>query len=202
LLNLLSAQSPALIKAGQVLSSRSDLLPKEYLDSLNIDNKIDIDIDIKTYLKLPKFMQTKLKGYRVGVEFNDKQLEIDPYFLGESQVKYNIKITDRYGCLITDTLNVYIFKNAEIYLPNAFTPNKDQLNDRFRPLLVGIKKLLYFKIYNRWGEEIFNTSDASKGWDGTYKGQLQPIETYTWIASGIDLDGRTINKSGNFLLIK
>ena len=55
-------------------------IAKEYLDSLNIDNKIDMDI--KTYLKLPKFMQTKLKGYRVGIEFNDKQLEIDPYFLG------------------------------------------------------------------------------------------------------------------------
>ena len=132
----------------------------------------------------------------------DNPTVIDPYFLGENQVLYKIKITDRFGCVFTDTLNVFIFKKVDIYLPNAFTPNRDQLNDRFRPLLVGIKKLNYFKIYNRWGLEIYSTADPNKGWDGTYKGQMQPMETYTWVAAGIDLDGKFVNRSGNFLLIK
>jgi gliding motility-associated-like protein len=132
----------------------------------------------------------------------DNSSVFDPVFYGDNQVKYNIRITDKYGCIFTDTLNVFIFKKPDFFIPNAFTPNGDRLNDKIRPLLVGISKMNYFKIYNRWGIEIFKTTDPLIGWDGKYKGEIQPMETYTWVASGIDIDGKIINRSGNFLLIK
>ena len=132
----------------------------------------------------------------------DNSNVFDPIFYGDNQVNYNIRITDRYGCIFTDTLKVFIFTKADFYVPKAFTPNGDRLNDKLRPLLVGISKMNYFKIYNRWGIEIFKSSDPLKGWDGKYKGELQSMETYTWVASGIDFDGKTINRSGNFILIK
>jgi gliding motility-associated-like protein len=132
----------------------------------------------------------------------DNSTVFDPIFFGDNQVNYNIRITDRFGCIFTDTLKVFIFKKADFYIPKAFTPNGDRLNDKIRPLLVGIRKMNYFKIYNRWGIEIFKTTDPLRGWDGKYKGEIQPMETYTWVASGIDIDGKVINRSGNFLLIK
>ena len=66
-----------------------------------------------------------------------------------------------------------------------------------------IKQLNYFKIYNRWGNLIFETTSGrpEDGWDGTYKGKKQPVETYTWVVEGIDIDNLVIRKNGNTLLI-
>ena len=68
--------------------------------------------------------------------------------------------------------------------------------------MLGIKDLKFFKIYNRWGVLLFSSSDPKNGWNGLYKGKLQPMDTYTWVASGIDIDGKVVSKSGNFILIK
>jgi len=128
-----------------------------------------------------------------------------PVFFDSSQAKsrnYSIRITDRFGCIFYDTLKIFFFTKIDILAPNAFTPNGDNLNDIFRPFTFGLKQLNYFKIYNRWGFVVYKTTDYKSGWDGTYKGILQPMDTYTWVAVGVDIDGKTISKSGNFILIK
>jgi gliding motility-associated-like protein len=116
--------------------------------------------------------------------------------------KFIIAIKDYYGCIFYDTLKVFFFTKIDILAPNAFTPNGDKLNDVFRPFIIGFKELKYFKIFNRWGNTVFKTSDFKSGWDGTYKGVLQPMDTYTWVVVGVDIDGKTISKSGNFILIR
>jgi gliding motility-associated-like protein len=126
----------------------------------------------------------------------------NPIFYGDKVTQYRIRIIDRYGCMFYDTVKVLFAEKADIYVPNAFTPNVDKLNDKLRPLLINIKEFKYFKIYNRWGIQIYNSTDRKAGWDGTYKGVLQPLDTYTWVAVGVDIDGKTISKSGNFILIK
>jgi gliding motility-associated-like protein len=70
------------------------------------------------------------------------------------------------------------------------------------PVLPGIKKFRCFKIYNRWGQLIFESRDKSKGWDGTYLGKAQPIETYVWQIEGEDIAGKVYTKSGLFSLIR
>ena len=128
-----------------------------------------------------------------------------PIFFDSSQAKsrkYAIRITDRFGCIFYDSLKIFFFTKIDILAPNAFTPNGDNLNDVFRPFTFGLKQLNYFKIYNRWGKEVFKTTDYKANWDGFYKGILQPMDTYTWIVIGVDIDGKTISKSGNFILIK
>lgn len=69
--------------------------------------------------------------------------------------------------------------------------------------MIGIKQLNYFKIYNRWGNLLFETTSGrpEDGWDGTFKGKKQPVETYTWVVEGIDIDNLIIRKNGNTLLI-
>ena len=98
------------------------------------------------------------------------------------------------GCESFDTLVIKIYKGPEIYVPNTFSPNNDDLNDIFRVIPVGIIDFKYFKVYNRWGKLIFSTSDYNVGWDGTFKGSQQPQDVYVWIVAATDFKGNSISK--------
>ncbi len=129
---------------------------------------------------------------------------INPVFTYNQDVEYRIAITLANGCVVIDTQLVKVRTIKDILVPKAFSPNSNGVNDRLYPFLIGISKLNYFRIYNRWGNLVFETNSAipSLGWDGRYKGKLQPAETYTWIAEGIDIDGLVIKRGGNTLLIR
>lgn len=90
----------------------------------------------------------------------------------------------------------------DIYVPRVFTPNNDGKNDEVRPILVGITTFHYFNIYNRWGNLVFSTKDANAGWDGRFKGVLQPVETYLWIAEGLDKDKKKVTRRGMISLVR
>ena len=125
--------------------------------------------------------------------FNDPE-EIFTYILTASTPE---------GCVGKDTLQIKIFKTTPgFFVPTAFTPDNNGLNDIFKPIPAGIAKFDFFKIYNRWGNEIFSTNISGKGWDGTYKGQLQEGGIYVWIVQGIDFTGRKHFQKGTVTLIK
>jgi gliding motility-associated-like protein len=94
------------------------------------------------------------------------------------------------------------FAAINIYVPKVFTPNGDGTNDVLKPILVGISAFHYFNVYNRWGNLIFTTQDPNVGWDGRFKGVPQPVETYLWIAEGIDINGKKIVAKGMTSLVK
>ena len=126
----------------------------------------------------------------------------NPIFNYNAQVDYVITITTGIGCIIKDTQLVRIFKEKEIYVPKGFSPNGDGNNDKIFPRLVGVRSLTYFKVFNRWGQLIFMTTNINEGWDGTYKGVKQPMEGYVWIAEGVDIDNNIIKRTGTFLLLR
>lgn len=94
------------------------------------------------------------------------------------------------------------FASINIYVPKVFTPNNDGTNDVLKPILVGISTFHYFSIYNRWGNLIYTTQDPNRGWDGTFKGVAQPVETYLWMAEGIDVEGKKIVQKGMVSLVR
>ena len=94
------------------------------------------------------------------------------------------------------------FAGINIYVPKVFTPNGDGTNDLLKPILVGISTFHYFSVYNRWGNLIFTTQDPNQGWDGTFKGVPQPVETYLWIGEGVDTNGKTITRKGMVSLVR
>jgi gliding motility-associated-like protein len=94
------------------------------------------------------------------------------------------------------------FAGINIYVPRAFSPNGDGVNDLLKPILVGIQTFQYFTVYNRWGNIVFTTTDANQGWDGTFKGVPQPVESYLWIAQGIDTNGKKIVAKGMTSLVR
>lgn len=89
-----------------------------------------------------------------------------------------------------------------MYIPNAFSPNGDGLNDRFRFIPVGIATYKFFRIFNRWGTEIYSSTDFRTGWDGTFKGAPAPVDTYIWILQGTDFNGKEIMKKGTVTLVR
>jgi gliding motility-associated-like protein len=104
------------------------------------------------------------------------------------------------GCTDTASGKVYIKEPFVVYIPNAFTPNKDGLNEPFRPLLMGVVDAP-MQIYNRWGERVFNGS-ALQGWDGTFKGKLCTPDVYMYM---IQVKGRESERkyfSGQIILLK
>ena len=106
------------------------------------------------------------------------------------------------GCASYDTLTIKIYKGPEIYVPTAFTPNRDGLNDVLKPTTVGITQFDYFAVYNRYGKLIFKSSDAAKGWDGRINGMEQNTGSYIWMVSGVDYKGNKIFKKGSVVLIR
>jgi gliding motility-associated-like protein len=122
---------------------------------------------------------------------------------GVDSMTYNVTATDATGCIGTGSVQVKIYNvPAGLYVPTAFTPNGDGLNDIFKPITLGIKSLSSFRIYNRWGQLVFATSNIGQGWDGTFNGALQSAGSYVWITDGIDYKGNYIQKKGNVVLIR
>ncbi len=107
------------------------------------------------------------------------------------------------GCVDTDTINVTVYKvDPGLYVPNAFTPDNNGRNDVFRPIPLGMKTLSYFKVYNRWGKQVFSSTQQGKGWDGKVNGKPQDSGVYVWIVEGIDYTDKKISKKGSVVLIR
>lgn len=116
---------------------------------------------------------------------------------------YAVRAFTKEQCDAYDTLKIKIFKTApSIFIPTGFTPNRDGRNDFARPTYVGISKLYYYSIYNRWGQLIYNTSEIGKGWDGTVGGKKQDPGTYIFIVEADDYLGNRIKQKGTIVLIR
>ena len=87
-------------------------------------------------------------------------------------------------------------------IPDAFSPNNDGQNDILTIIDYDIKSLSYFRVYNRWGQILFETNDISSGWDGNYKGEPQDIGTYIYLIVGYSNDGEKVIKKGDVTLIR
>ncbi|MES2703029.1 MAG: gliding motility-associated C-terminal domain-containing protein [Bacteroidota bacterium] len=105
-------------------------------------------------------------------------------------------------CSATDTVVVRL-TCGDIYAPNAFAPSSNNAGtSRFTILNRGLAKLAYFRVYNRWGALVFETTDPTLGWDGLYKGQPAPVGVYVWEAEGFCASGKKLKKSGNVSLLR
>ena len=121
----------------------------------------------------------------------------------EHAVTYQVKGTTAGSCIGYDTLTVFVYKTLpSVFIPSAFTPNKDGLNDKLIPVLAGIKKLDRFSIYNRWGQLLYSTSAEGQGWDGTVAGNEQPSGSYVYVVKAIDYLDKPIIKTGTVVIIR
>lgn len=118
------------------------------------------------------------------------------------EIDYIIKVTTSVGCTGLDTVVVKALAVSDILVPNAFSPNNDGHNDLLRAITPGIKTFKYFTIFDRWGRQVFLTSNAGVGWDGTLKGQALETGVYVWMAMGVDVSGKVVQRKGTVILVR
>jgi gliding motility-associated-like protein len=125
-----------------------------------------------------------------------------PLFTGSTDKLYTIAIKTAAGCVTVDTQFVKVFKEVKFYVPSGFTPNNDGLNDYLKPIAVGIKDIRYFRIYNRWGQLVYDLKSDARGWNGTIGGKAQSTQAVVWMAEGIGIDNRVYRQKGTCMLIR
>ena len=126
-----------------------------------------------------------------------------PWHQGLEEIIYINEITDVANCLTsTGIFRIRIFPETFIDLPTTFTPNGDGVNDIIYLRGWGIQEVLYFRVFNRWGELLFESNDIDFGWDGYYKSVLQNNDTYTYTARVKNFRGEYIEGKGHINLMR
>ena len=126
----------------------------------------------------------------------------NPFITIQNDQLFTLIVTAGGHCLGYDTVFVRTYQDSGYYVPTSFTPNGDGLNDFFRAIPVKVASTDYFRIFNRYGQLIFQTNKWLKGWDGTYQGKKQPMGTYVWSVKGRFQNGKIIEKRGTVLLLQ
>ncbi len=116
---------------------------------------------------------------------------------------YIVTLVDLNGCKDEDTsvITVYCDDNV-LFVPNAFTPNNDGLNDEFHLDGVGITELHFIKIYNRWGQKVYESNNFNGKWDGRINGKKSEPEVFDYFLEAVCSTGQLIRKQGNITLIR
>ena len=114
---------------------------------------------------------------------------------------YTVTGTNDFNCTATATVAITVDDAYEIFVPDMFSPNEDQSNDVLFVNTRGVEHF-QFKVYDRTGKEIFAANDSSQGWDGTYNGTLQRMDTYVYFISATSYSGKQITKKGSLKLIR
>jgi len=121
---------------------------------------------------------------------------------GLEPVNYTVIGINEWGCRDTNQVNVNIDYTMDEFVPSVFSPNGDGKNDVFRLVNMKYQRLIEFRVFNRWGKEIYNSTDNTKGWDGTYKGTPQDPGTYSYLIRVAVPDGKQKTYQGNVTLVR
>ena len=151
--------------------------------------------------------QLKARDFGIGVEwspatFLNSTSSLVPFFNGTTDNVYTIQIETAAGCVTVDTQLVKVFKEVKFYVPSGFTPNQDGLNDYLKPIPVGIKEFRYFRIYNRWGQLVFDMKDDPRGWNGMIDGKPQATQVVVWMVEGVGINDVIYQQKGTATLIR
>jgi gliding motility-associated-like protein len=138
----------------------------------------------------------------IGLNNPDIADPIGLYSAETDSVRYLVTAKSQYGCIGTAEVLVKVFKTGpDIFVPSAFTPG-GATNNIFRPIPVGISRLLYFRVYTRWGQLVYSTSTIGQGWDGWFNGQALPSGTYVWMVQGVTFSNRVVFHKGTMVMIR
>jgi gliding motility-associated-like protein len=154
---------------------------------------------------LTSFQNTSIGGVAYFWDFGDgdSSTQVNPVHQFRSTGTFNtcLYVINAIGCLDTICLPVQAIVVPALDVPNAFSPNGDGVNDKVFVRGFGIAKM-NFRIYNRWGQLIFQSTDQSIGWDGLYKGRQQPLEVYAYVLDVEFSSGERVTKKGDITLLR
>jgi gliding motility-associated-like protein len=157
----------------------------------------------KTMLGSPHTIETKdMVFHWMPDQFISSTSATNPVANPPYDFTYYLEVKNSLGCYDIDTVVVRVVCD-DINMPNAFAPESPNAVVRHFGLMnKNIVKLNYFRVYDRWGKEVFNTTDVMKGWDGTINGNPAPMGVYVWEADGFCVGGQHFKRSGNVTLLR
>ncbi len=179
-----------------------------------LDNYLSVDFDVppdNCPLEDILFTDKSIgKNITRHWSFGDNAISIDTnpvhvYKRAPQTSDYSVRytVTDEYGCSKSVEKKIKVYVSCIIDIPNAFTPNNDGVNDILYPLNAVKAINLNFKVFNRWGQQLFSTNNWKHGWDGTFAGQLQSPGMYVWMLSYEDRDSKKhFFKKGVVMLLR
>lgn len=136
-----------------------------------------------------------------GVTYLWQDGSVTPTYRVIQPGNYSVTITNNCGSTTDDI--VISTAVCELYVPNSFTPNGDGINDLFKASYGDNVREFHLQVFNRYGQVVFETIDKNKGWDGTYKGVKQPIESYVWLVQyRTNINKNVGNLQGTVLLLQ
>jgi len=115
--------------------------------------------------------------------------------------KYIVTARTEDGCKAIDSISIRVSEYSIISVPNAFAPSSS-VNGKLKVILNGIARLRFFRIYNRWGNLVYEGEDIADGWDGTLGGVSQPQGVYVYEAEAVTDKGKILRKQGNVTLLR
>ncbi|HNP54171.1 MAG TPA: gliding motility-associated C-terminal domain-containing protein, partial [Ferruginibacter sp.] len=121
---------------------------------------------------------------------------------------YKVVVSNPGKCTASDEVTINVICNgSNVFIPNTFSPNDDGSNDVFYPRGTGLFTIKKMRIFNRWGEMIydrsnFNANDANAGWDGSFRGQKLNPDVYVYVIEISCDNATTLNYKGNITLIR
>ena len=143
--------------------------------------------------------QTRLEAARGYASYGWNTGDSTYSILVTSEGWYTVTLKTAEGCTATDSV-MMLYSFVPLSMPNAFTPNSDLKNDKFRAYGTGIAEY-NMKIFNRWGELLFETDNINTGWDGKYKGSMLPKGIYVYYIYFTDILKREHFRSGSVSLL-
>ncbi|MFN8308656.1 MAG: gliding motility-associated C-terminal domain-containing protein [Chitinophagales bacterium] len=125
----------------------------------------------------------------------------DPQFNYFGTMTYHLTVTYNGQCTATDYITIHVENDNRFYIPNVFTPNGDGANDVFYVYGKAFKQMT-MKIFNRWGEKVFESNSEKNGWDGSFKGEMQEPGVYVYEVNITFIDNKTVTQTGSVTLLK
>lgn len=127
----------------------------------------------------------------------------DPVSAPDTTTRYYVTGSNKYGCTVVDSVTVYVEAEGKVtfMVPNAFTPNNDGRNDCFGVKSWGGATIEEFSVFNRWGQRVFSSKNATACWNGRFNGELQPSGAYVYVITAKTFCGR-IKRTGTVMLVR
>ncbi|HYF30311.1 MAG TPA: PKD domain-containing protein [Chitinophagaceae bacterium] len=174
-----------------------------------VDAGKDQTITVGTSVQLTPMLSADVKTVRW---WPDKWIDCvtcpQPVASPKQTTKYTLEVANQGGCVTRDDVTLFVVcVEGNLFMPNTFSPNGDGMNDVFYPRGKGIYGVKSFRVFNRWGEMVFEqgnfqTNDITKGWNGTYKGKLASQDVYVYTIDVVCENNQVFSFKGNIALIR
>ncbi len=165
---------------------------------------LNAGLDLTIYINDPAFLgATGATNYSwKDATLGEFSTIASPVVYPKFTTTYTVSTMSSYGCMVLDTITVFVEQRPIFIAPSGFSPNGDGMNDVFFTTLNNAKSFVQLSVYNRWGERVFNSTNSTLGWDGTYKNMPQEIGTYVYYAEALGINGELLTQKGNVALLR